>query len=67
MALSVLEVLVEHGTIVQDALAASFAARYSFDRGYGPSMYRVLRKIEAPSVATPEATSSGPTPGQASG
>ena len=45
MALSVLEVLIEHGTIQQDALAASFAARYSFARGYGPSMHRVLRKI----------------------
>ena len=45
MALSVLEVLVEHGCVEQDALAASFAARYSFARGYGPSMHRVLRKI----------------------
>lgn len=45
MALSVLAVLVEHGRIDQDALAADFADRYDPGRGYGPSMNRLLRRI----------------------
>jgi ADP-ribosylglycohydrolase len=45
MACSVLLVLARHGTIDQDALAASFAARHDFDRGYGPSTNRLLRLV----------------------
>jgi ADP-ribosylglycohydrolase len=45
MALSVVEVLVEHGGIDSGALAESFARRYDPGRGYGPSMHRVLRAI----------------------
>ncbi|CAL9616106.1 ADP-ribosylarginine hydrolase Tri1 [Nocardiopsis dassonvillei] len=45
MALSVLAVLIEHGRIDQDALAADFAGRYDPGRGYGPSMNRLLRRI----------------------
>lgn len=45
MALSVLAVLIGHGRIDQDALAADFAARYDPGRGYGPSMNRLLRRI----------------------
>jgi ADP-ribosylglycohydrolase len=45
MALSILEILTEHGSIDCDALAASFGRRYEGRRGYGPSMHRVLRAI----------------------
>jgi ADP-ribosylglycohydrolase len=45
MALSIAEVLVQYGNIDQNALAASFAARYDMSRGYGPAMHRVLRRI----------------------
>jgi ADP-ribosylglycohydrolase len=45
MACSVFAVLDQAGTIDQDMLAASFAARHDFDRGYGPSMNRLLRLI----------------------
>ncbi|MEV8569237.1 ADP-ribosylglycohydrolase family protein [Streptomyces sp. NPDC051322] len=45
MACSVLAVLVSHGRIDQDALAASFAERHDFDRGYGPAVNRMLRLI----------------------
>ena len=45
MACSVFAVLDRHGRIDQDALAASFAARHDFDRGYGPSVNRMLRLI----------------------
>lgn len=44
-ALSILWVLKHHGAIQQDALAASIARRYSYDRAYGPSMHRVLERI----------------------
>lgn len=43
MAISIAEVLAAHGEINQDALAASFAARYDSSRGYGPGMHRLLR------------------------
>jgi ADP-ribosylglycohydrolase len=45
MALSIADVLIEYGTIDQQALAASFAARYDMSRGYGPAMHRILRRI----------------------
>ncbi|MFC7218611.1 ADP-ribosylglycohydrolase family protein [Streptomyces polyrhachis] len=45
MACSVVLVLAAHGRIDQDALAASFARRHDFDRGYGPAVTRMLRRI----------------------
>jgi ADP-ribosylglycohydrolase len=45
MACSVLHVLERHGSVDQDALAASFAHRHDFDRGYGPSTNRLLRLV----------------------
>ncbi|SEG96853.1 ADP-ribosylglycohydrolase [Nonomuraea solani] len=45
MACSVHRVLAGHGGIDQDLLAASFAARHDFDRGYGPSTGRMLRLV----------------------
>lgn len=45
MACSVLLVLAEHGEIDQDALAAAFATHHDFDRGYGPAVNRMLRRI----------------------
>ncbi|MCP2336211.1 ADP-ribosylglycohydrolase family protein [Actinomadura rupiterrae] len=45
MACSVYLTLAVHGGIEQDALAASFAARHDFDRGYGPATNRMLRLV----------------------
>ncbi|MBT2440621.1 ADP-ribosylglycohydrolase family protein [Streptomyces sp. ISL-36] len=45
MACSVLAVLARHGRIDQDALAHSFAEHHDFDRGYGPTVNRMLRLI----------------------
>jgi ADP-ribosylglycohydrolase len=45
MALSIVSILRQHGTIAQDQLAASFAGRYEPSRGYGPSMHRQLRSV----------------------
>ncbi|MFC6880151.1 MULTISPECIES: ADP-ribosylglycohydrolase family protein [Actinomadura] len=45
MAASVHLVLTRHGAIDQDALAASFAERHDFDRGYGPGTGRLLRLV----------------------
>ncbi|MGB8345961.1 MAG: ADP-ribosylglycohydrolase family protein [Ktedonobacteraceae bacterium] len=45
MALSIYSNLLQHGEIIQDALAESFAAYYDPGRGYGPSMHRQLRSI----------------------
>lgn len=45
MACSVVAVLHAHGSIDQDDLAASFAQRHDFDRGYGPAVNRMLRLI----------------------
>jgi ADP-ribosylglycohydrolase len=49
MALSIVDVLEEHGEIQQDKLATYFASRYSADpgRGYGPTAHRILRNIAA--------------------
>ncbi len=47
MILSIIAVLRKHGEIHQDALAKSFAKHYSYDRAYGPSMHRVLARIDA--------------------
>ncbi|GGO91440.1 ADP-ribosylglycohydrolase family protein [Wenjunlia tyrosinilytica] len=45
MAASVAAELVGHGRIDQDSLAASFARRHDFDRGYGPAVNRMLRLV----------------------
>jgi ADP-ribosylglycohydrolase len=45
MACSVVSVLDGHGSVDQDALAASFARHHDFDRGYGPAVNRMLRLI----------------------
>src|SRR5258707_15844750 len=47
MALSIYDVLEEHGTIDQDQLARRFAARYSAQpwRGYGAGAHRLLEQI----------------------
>jgi ADP-ribosylglycohydrolase len=45
MACSVFAIVDQAGAIDQDALAASFASRHDFDRGYGPSMNRLLRLV----------------------
>ncbi|MEU9331906.1 ADP-ribosylglycohydrolase family protein [Streptomyces sp. NPDC048290] len=45
MACSVVAVLAAHRRIDQDALAASFAGRHDFDRGYGPAVNRLLRLV----------------------
>ncbi|BBB60081.1 hydrolase [Undibacterium sp. KW1] len=47
MTLSIVHVLRSHGEIDQDILAKSFAKHYSYDRAYGPSMHRVLARIDA--------------------
>ena len=43
MALSIVSILRQYGTIEQDRLAESFAERYDPSRGYGPSMHILLR------------------------
>ncbi|NHZ61690.1 ADP-ribosylglycohydrolase family protein [Massilia genomosp. 1] len=45
MSLSILAGLARDGHIDQDLLAASLAARYDYERAYGPSMHRVLARI----------------------
>lgn len=45
MALSMVEVLAEHGTIDQTALAQRFAERYEPHRGYGAGAHRLLQEI----------------------
>lgn len=45
MAGSVYLVRAAHNGIEQDALAASFARRHDFDRGYGPATGRMLRLV----------------------
>lgn len=47
MALSIVEVLAEHGRIDQDQLAQAFARRYAHDpsRGYGGTAHSILRAI----------------------
>jgi ADP-ribosylglycohydrolase len=42
MALSIVEILKEHGSIHQDHLANRFANRLQFNRGYGQGAYAVL-------------------------
>lgn len=42
MALSIVAVLRQHGTVEQNALAQSFARRYDPRRGYGPAMHGLL-------------------------
>jgi ADP-ribosylglycohydrolase len=45
MALSVADNLRTYDCIHQDSLAQSFVDRYDYQRGYGPSMHRVIRAI----------------------
>lgn len=47
MALSIYEVLADHGRIDQDALAAAFARRYLAEpaRGYGGGAHEILRRL----------------------
>jgi ADP-ribosylglycohydrolase len=45
MAASVVAVLSTQGRIDQDALAHSFALHHDFDRGYGPAVNRMLRRV----------------------
>jgi ADP-ribosylglycohydrolase len=45
MACSVFVTLAIHHSIDQDDLAASFATRHDFDRGYGPATNRLLRLV----------------------
>ena len=47
MAIAIVDVLKEHGTIEQDALAAAFAQRFERDpeRGYGPVAYWQLHQL----------------------
>lgn len=47
MALSIFEVLHERGAIDQDVLAARFAARMQYGRGYGKGTYAILEGIRA--------------------
>lgn len=49
MAASVVEVLLQHGTIDVDALAAAFARRFTADprRGYGMGAHTVLSRVAA--------------------
>jgi ADP-ribosylglycohydrolase len=47
MALSLVSILRQYGTIEQDRLAESFAERYDPSRGYGPSLHRLLRSLRA--------------------
>ena len=47
MALSLVEVLLQHGGIDQDALARSFADHFERWRGYGPAMYDLLPRLRA--------------------
>jgi len=42
MALSIVEILKEHGRIEQNLLAACFARRMQFNRGYAQGTYSVL-------------------------
>ncbi|GAA4964945.1 ADP-ribosylglycohydrolase family protein [Yinghuangia aomiensis] len=45
MACAVHAELAAHGTVDQDRLAASFARHHDFDRGYGPTVNRMLRLV----------------------
>jgi ADP-ribosylglycohydrolase len=45
MALSIAENLRTYGCIHQHALGQSFVDRYDYQRGYGPSMHRLIRAI----------------------
>jgi ADP-ribosylglycohydrolase len=45
MACSVYLTLAVRGVVDQDVLAASFASRHDFDRGYGPATGRMLRLV----------------------
>lgn len=46
MALSLVEVLHQHGVIDQEALAHSFATRFEYWRGYGRAMYALIPRLQ---------------------
>src|ERR1043165_777472 len=58
MALSIVEVLEQHGTIDTDALAAAFARRFAEEpgRGYGAGAYRLLLRLGGGASWREEAT-----------
>lgn len=45
MALSLVSILRQYGSVEQDVLAESFAERYDSARGYGPAMHALLRSL----------------------
>ena len=59
MAISVFNVLKEHGCVKQDELAIAFAHRYTLEpnRGYGGTAHEILRSIEWNSVVHGRLTS----------
>jgi ADP-ribosylglycohydrolase len=46
MALSITKVLIDHGSIDQDALAQAFAARMQASRGYGRGTFEILSGVQ---------------------
>ena len=59
MAISIVELLVEHGTIDPDTLAASFVRRFQLepDRGYGAGAHDLLSRVAAGAAWRTEAAS----------
>ncbi len=47
MAVSIVDCLQRFGEIDQDWLAKDFAARFAFDRGYGPAMHSFLPRLQS--------------------
>jgi ADP-ribosylglycohydrolase len=56
MALSIAEVLQQHQTIDQDALATSLGRRFERHRGYGNAMYQLLPQLRAGMAWQPAAS-----------
>ena len=46
MAISIAEILLKHGKILQDELATQFAQSFDPTRGYGASMYSTLPRVK---------------------
>ena len=59
MAISIVELLAEHGTIDPDALAAAFVRRFQLepDRGYGAGAYDLLGRVSVGAAWREEAAS----------
>ena len=47
MTIDVAEVLLAHGSLEPELLAARFASSYTWSRGYGPGTARVLKRIRS--------------------